>query len=157
MIRDSRFHGRRNGDRAMQTAEVVVGEVQVVRGPQPVPSLAEAIRQSAHLHSDGEILALHNRRERELEFFVNALFRHHQTATNARLPQAPQAGPFACPGVSTCRIRKGGTIFLTKRLPSAYFLTTWPRPSRISFPLKCALSTRLDASAFSPRCGSSPL
>jgi hypothetical protein len=40
-----------------------------------------------------------------------------------------------------------------------YFLAlvTWPRPSRTSFPLKCALSTRFTGSDFSPRAGSAPL
>ena len=32
-----------------------------------------------------------------------------------------------------------------------------PRPSRISFPLKCALSTRFAGSAFSPTFGIGPL
>ena len=42
---------------------------------------------------------------------------------------------------------------------SGYFLPadTWPRPSRASFPWKCALSTRFAGSAFSPRCGAGPL
>ena len=47
----------------MYTAEVVVGEVQAVRGPQILPLLTEGIRQAcqaAHLHSDGEVLALHD-------------------------------------------------------------------------------------------------
>jgi hypothetical protein len=44
-------------------AEVVVREVQAVRSPQILPFFAEGIRQprkAAHLHSDGEILALHD-------------------------------------------------------------------------------------------------
>ena len=46
----------------MDTAEVVVGEVQAVRGPEVLPLLAERIcqpREAAHLHSDGEVLAFH--------------------------------------------------------------------------------------------------
>lgn len=38
-----------------------------------------------------------------------------------------------------------------------FSFTTWPRPSRVSFPLKWAASTRFDSSAFSPRCGAGPL
>src|ERR1017187_5301994 len=46
----------------MDTAEVVVGEVQAVRGPEVLPLLAERIcqpREAAHLHSDGEVLSLY--------------------------------------------------------------------------------------------------
>ena len=60
----------------------------------------------------------------------------------ARNPSAPRAGQRLRP------IRRLG-----------YFLAsaTWPRPSRASFPWKCALSTRLEGSAFSPRFGAGPL
>ena len=46
-----------------------------------------------------------------------------------------------------------------RRQTYGYFLPppTWPRPSRTSLPLKCALSTRFAGSGFSPRCGSGPL
>ena len=41
---------------------------------------------------------------------------------------------------------------------SGYFFgATLPRPSRTSFPLKCALLTCFAGSAFSPRCGVGPL
>jgi hypothetical protein len=48
----------------VNTAEVVVREVQTVGRPKVVPLLTEAIRQAgepAHPHSDGEVLTLHNR------------------------------------------------------------------------------------------------
>ena len=46
----------------MDAAEIVVGEVKAVRGPQVLPLLAEAVRQpreAAHLHANREVLALH--------------------------------------------------------------------------------------------------
>ena len=47
----------------MNPAEVVIREVQAVRGPQILPFLAEGVRQArqaAHLHSDGEVLPFHD-------------------------------------------------------------------------------------------------
>jgi hypothetical protein len=46
----------------MDTAEIVVGEVQAVRGPEVLPLLRERVRQpreAAHVHPDREVLALH--------------------------------------------------------------------------------------------------
>src|ERR1035441_79869 len=45
----------------MDPAEVVVGEVQAIRGPEVLPLLRERIRQpreAPHLHSDREVLTL---------------------------------------------------------------------------------------------------
>lgn len=39
VIGDSRVHRRRHAQRAMNPAEVVIGEVQAVRGPQVLPLL----------------------------------------------------------------------------------------------------------------------
>ena len=61
MIGNARFHRRGNADGAVNAAEVVEGEPQAVGAPQVVPLLAEGIgkaRHAAHLHTDGEILAL---------------------------------------------------------------------------------------------------
>ena len=47
----------------MYSAEIVPREVQAVRGPQVLPFLAEGVRQSretAHLHSDREVLTLND-------------------------------------------------------------------------------------------------
>jgi hypothetical protein len=44
----------------MDPDEIVPSEVQAISGPEVIPFLAEGIRQarqSAHLHSDGEVLA----------------------------------------------------------------------------------------------------
>jgi hypothetical protein len=57
-----RFHRRRHANRPMNPAEIVMGEVKAVSGPEAIPPLAEAIRDSRearHLHSDREVLALH--------------------------------------------------------------------------------------------------
>ena len=78
---------------------------------------------------------------------------------------------------ASCRRIEAGPLPLLEKRPKAllvvfvaadgarlrpttrYFLAsaTWPRPSRTSFPLKCALSTRFDGSAFSPRFGTGPV
>ena len=65
VIRDARFHCRGNADRAVNTAKVVIGEVQAVSRPKIIPLLRESIgepRKAAHLHSDREVLAFHMRR-----------------------------------------------------------------------------------------------
>jgi len=62
-VRDFRIHRWRHAQRPMNLAEIVIGEVQAVRGPQVLPLFAEAIhesRQPAHLHSDREVLAFHD-------------------------------------------------------------------------------------------------
>ena len=48
----------------MDSAKIVIGEVQAVSGPKVVPLFTEGVRESgeaAHLHSDGEVLAFDNR------------------------------------------------------------------------------------------------
>ena len=60
-----RLHRRGDPDAAVNAAEIVIGEVQAVGRPQVLPLLAEPIRQprqSAHLQSNREVLALHMRR-----------------------------------------------------------------------------------------------
>src|ERR1035437_2010315 len=60
-IRQSCFHRGRDAQRLVNSAEVVVGEVEAVRGPKILPLLRERVRQpreAAHLQTDGEILAL---------------------------------------------------------------------------------------------------
>ena len=62
MVRQIRFRRRRDAQRFVNPAGIVVGEVQAVCGPQVLPLFAEAIRQpreAAHLHSDGEILTFY--------------------------------------------------------------------------------------------------
>src|SRR5580658_1157217 len=65
------------------------------------------------------------------------------------LKKGAARGPVAAAGSQDAAIPSGTLFRLSYRLPS----DTWPRPSRASFPSKCALSTRLDGSAFSPRFG----
>jgi hypothetical protein len=60
-VRQVRFHRRRNAQRLVNLAEVVVGEGKSVGSPQVFPLHRERIRQprkAAHLHSDGKVLAL---------------------------------------------------------------------------------------------------
>lgn len=49
MIRDSRFHGRRDPQRSMELAEVVVSEVQRYRRSVVLGLFAEAIRELVSL------------------------------------------------------------------------------------------------------------
>ena len=54
-------HCGRDPQRFVNPAEVVVGEVQAVRGPQILPLLAERVRQpseSPHSHANREVLTL---------------------------------------------------------------------------------------------------
>lgn len=49
----------------MNPAEIVISEVQAVGTPKVVPLLTESVRkprEAAHLHTNGEILTLYNRR-----------------------------------------------------------------------------------------------
>ena len=58
-IRNAGFHGWRDANRAVNAAEVVIGEVQAVGGPEVFPPLTERVRQPgevAQLRVDGEIL-----------------------------------------------------------------------------------------------------
>src|ERR1017187_4100945 len=59
---DSCRHGGRHAERLVATHEIVPREMQTVCSPKVFPLLAESIRQASeatHLHSDGEVLALH--------------------------------------------------------------------------------------------------
>lgn len=63
MISQFGFHRRRDPECLVNPAEVVVGKVQAVSGPQVLPPLTERVRQagvSAHLHPEREILAFHD-------------------------------------------------------------------------------------------------
>jgi hypothetical protein len=69
----SRFHCGCHAQRLVNPAEVVVGEVQAVRGPQVFPLLREGIRQprkAAHAHLDRQVLALHVGRADEVRIGV---------------------------------------------------------------------------------------
>jgi hypothetical protein len=58
-IRNAGFHGWRDANRAVNAAEVVIGEVQAVGGLEVFPPLTERVRQpgeTAHLRVNGEIL-----------------------------------------------------------------------------------------------------
>jgi hypothetical protein len=60
VIRDARFHRRRDADRTVNAAEVVEREIQAVRGPEALPLFREPIRepgQSAHVHADRQVQA----------------------------------------------------------------------------------------------------
>lgn len=62
MARHSSLHRRGNAECFVNPAEIIIGEVKAVRGPQVVPFLAERVRQpgeTAHGHADREVLALH--------------------------------------------------------------------------------------------------
>src|SRR5690242_104177 len=62
---DPRLHRGCDAQLHMHAAEVVPSEVETIRGPEVLPLLTEGIgqsREAAHLHSDGEVLALHVRR-----------------------------------------------------------------------------------------------
>ena len=57
-----RLHRRRDTQRLVDAAKVVVSEMQAVSRPQVLPLFAEGIRQPSeppHLHADGQILSLH--------------------------------------------------------------------------------------------------
>lgn len=59
MIRQVRTHGRSDAKRFVNAAEIIVCEVNTVRGPQVVPLLAEGVRQpreAAHGHADRRVL-----------------------------------------------------------------------------------------------------
>ena len=59
MVREARFHGRRDPQSLVNPAEVVVGEVQAVGSPEVLPLFAERVRQpgqAAHGHADCQIL-----------------------------------------------------------------------------------------------------
>ena len=59
MIRQSRFHSGRDPEAGMNAAEVVISEVQRDSCSQVLPFFRERIgepRQSANLHSHGEVL-----------------------------------------------------------------------------------------------------
>jgi len=63
-IRDACLNSGGNAQRAVDLAEVVIGEVQAERGPQIFRLLREAVGQAseaAHLHTHRQVLALHNR------------------------------------------------------------------------------------------------
>ena len=63
MISEPRFHRGSDADGAMHSAKVIVREMEAVRCPEVFPFLAEGVRQAcetAHLHSDGEILTLND-------------------------------------------------------------------------------------------------
>ena len=65
VIRDARFHGRGDADRAMNAAEVVVREIQRKRRPVVLKLLRESVGQaseSPNLHPHGEVLTLNVRR-----------------------------------------------------------------------------------------------
>ena len=62
MVSEVRFHCGRDAQRLVNPAEIVIGEVQAVRGPQVFPLLGEGVRlpgQTAHGYSDCEVLAFY--------------------------------------------------------------------------------------------------
>jgi hypothetical protein len=64
VIGEIRFHGGCDTQGFVNSAKIVVGEVQTVRGPKVFPLFGKRIRQAgkaAHGHADREILAFHNR------------------------------------------------------------------------------------------------
>lgn len=69
-VRQIRLHCRRDAQRLVNATEIVIREVQAVRGPEVVLLLAEGVRQPvnpsprqvAHGHADRELLAFHMRR-----------------------------------------------------------------------------------------------